>query len=128
MNLPGIRLLFLLSGLYDLGIGLAFLGFGPRIFEQTGVPEPNHWGYIHFASLMLVIFGAMFLAVSFNPWGNRNLIPFGMLLKISYVGLVAYYWTAGGVPWLFKPFLFIDAVMLVLFFLAYTRLQRPATW
>src|SRR5438445_13226275 len=85
MNLLGIRLLFLVSGLYDLVIGLAFLGFGPSIFSQAGVPDPNHWGYIYFASMMLVIFGAMFLAVAANPLTNRNFIPFGMLLKISYV-------------------------------------------
>jgi hypothetical protein len=119
-----VRPLFVVAGLYDLVIGLTFLFFGPRLFETTGVPQPNHWAYIQFGSLLLMIFGAMFFAVAYDPAANRNLIPFGMLLKLSYTGLVAYYWATTDCPTLFKPFAVIDAVMLVLFYLAYAR--RPA--
>ena len=61
----------------------------------------------------------MFFAVAYDPVANRNLIPYGMLLKLSYSGLVAYYWATGFCPFLFKPFAVIDAVMFVLFLLAY---------
>jgi hypothetical protein len=124
MTLPIVRLLFALAGTYDFIIGLAFLFFGPQIFDSTGVPHPNHWGYIQFGSLLLIIFGIMFFAVAYNPAANRNLIPYGMLLKLSYTGLVAYYWVTTDCPLLFKPFAAIDAVMFVLFFLAYGK--RPA--
>ena len=68
----------------------------------------------------------MFFAVAYDPVGNRNLIPFGVLLKLSYTGLVAYYWVTTGCPLLFQPFAVIDAVMLVLFLLAYSkRLPAP---
>jgi hypothetical protein len=123
MPLFAIRLLFVITGLYDFLIGLAFLFFGSQLFESTGVPPPNHWGYIQFGSLLLVIFGIMFFAVAYDPVANRNLIPYGMLLKLSYVGLVAYYWVTADCPLLFKPFAIIDAVMFVLFLLAYR--QRP---
>lgn len=115
MSLPMVRLVFSIAGIYDLAIGIAFLLFGAQIFERAGVPPPNHWAYLHFSALMLIIFGLAFLAVAANPVANRNIIPYGILLKISYVGLVAFYFFTSGCPMLFQPFAVIDAVMLILF-------------
>ena len=114
-----IRILFLVSAVYDFGLGAAFLVSGPQLFKQFDVPVPNHWGYIHFCCLLLMIFGLMFLAVAIRPRTNRNLIPFGMLLKVGYIGGAGYYWLNGGIPMVFKPFLFIDAAMLAGVFVAY---------
>jgi hypothetical protein len=111
----------MIAGLYDFGIGLVFLLFGSQLFDSAGVPQPNHWGYIQFGSLLLVVFGTMFFAVAYDPVANRNLIPYGMLLKLSYTGLVTYYWVTTDCPMLFKPFAVIDGVMFVLFFLAYRK-------
>jgi hypothetical protein len=125
MALSMVRLLFVICSLYDFLIGLTFLFWGPQLFDATGVPPPNHWGYIQFASLLLMIFGSMFFAVASDPVANRNLIPYGMLLKLCYTGLVTYYWVTTDCPALFKPFAIIDAVMFVLFFLAYRRRLVP---
>jgi hypothetical protein len=125
MSLLSIRLLFLICGIYDFVIGLTFLFFGAQIFDYARVPHPNHWGYVQFAAVMLVIFGTMFFAVARDPVANRNLIPFGMLLKLGYVGLVAYYWVTTDCPALFKPFAIIDVVMFVLFLLAYRQRLAP---
>ncbi len=119
MPLATRKLLFLVAGLYDFLIGLAFLLCGGMLLKWAGIPEPNHWGYLQFAALQLLIFGAMFLQVSRDPVGNRNLIVCGLMLKVSYVSLVAYYWAKGECPLLFQPFAVIDAVMFVLFLLAY---------
>lgn len=127
MSIQAIRALFALSGLYDFLIGLAFLLFGVQLFDASGVPQPNHWGYINFGALMLMIFGAMFFAIAREPLANRNLIPYGILLKLAYCCLAGYYWMTSGCPTLFKPFIFIDAAMLVLFWLAYNALNFPAT-
>ena len=124
MSPTSIRLLFVASGLYDFIIGATFLFFGPRLFDAAGLMHPNHWGYIQFSSLLLAIFGYMFLAVAANPSANRNLIPFGMLLKLGYVGIVSYYWAQGEAPLLFKPFAVIDAIMLILFIVAYRSLGQ----
>lgn len=123
MSLSTVRLLFVIAGLYDFVIGLTFLFFGAQLFDTAGVPQPKHWAYIQFGSLMLMIFGTMFLAIAFDPVGKRNLIPYGLLLKLSYVGLATYYWTTTDIPMLFKPFAVIDAVMFVLFWMAYSA--RP---
>src|SRR4051794_480770 len=124
MHPTWFRALFLIAGLYDALIGLAFLFAGHRIFEAFSVPPPNHWAYIEFASALLVVFGLMFFAIAQRPDANRNLIPYGMLLKVSYIGVAGYYWVLRDIPSLFKPFAIIDAVMLVLFALAYGH--RPA--
>lgn len=126
MNNNGIRILFAIAALYDFVIGLVFLTSGSRLFEATNVPQPKHWGYIQFGALLLMIFGLMFAAIAFNPRGNRMLIPYGILLKISYVSLVGYHWADTGVPWLFKPFFFIDLVMLVLFVVCYVSIGNQA--
>lgn len=126
MSTKTIRALFALAGLYDFLIGLAFLLFGVALFDSTGVPQPNHWGYIQFGALMLMIFGAMFFNIARDPAANRNLIPYGILLKLCYCGLASYYWGTTGCPTLFKPFIFIDAAMLVLFWLAYAALTAPS--
>jgi hypothetical protein len=125
MSLPTIRLLFAVAGVYDFVIGLTFLFFGPQLFASAGVPQPNHWGYIQFGSLLLIIFGVMFFAIAHDPVANRNLIPYGILLKLSYTSLVAYYWVTTDCPLLFKPFAVIDALMLVLFLLAYGKGVAP---
>ncbi len=127
MSVATIRWLFLIAGIYDLIIGLVFLLRGPQLFDWAGVTHPNHWGYIHFGSLMLIIFGMMFLKVASSPYANRNLIPYGMMLKISYIGIIAFYWVQTGVPRLFQPFVIVDLVMLVLFVLAYLRLALAGT-
>jgi hypothetical protein len=122
MSMMWIRILFLVSAAYDFVLGAAFLFSGPQLFEQYNVPLPNHWGYIHFCCLMLMIFGLMFLMVGIRPLANRNLIPFGMLLKASYVGATGYYWANGGIHWVFQPFLYADAFMLIAFGWAYFAL------
>jgi hypothetical protein len=124
MGLTWVRVLFAVTGAYDLGLGLAFLFFGRRIFEATDTPPPNHDGYVQFGALLLAIFGVMFFAVAADPRGNRNLIPYGVMLKANYVGVVGFYWATGGVPAMFRPFAVIDAVMLALFVAAYLALRE----
>jgi hypothetical protein len=88
MTLSMVRLLFVIAGLYDFVIGLTFLFFGAQLFDAAGVPQPKHWAYIQFGSLLLMIFGTMFLAIACDPAGKRNLIPYGMMLKLSYARLL----------------------------------------
>lgn len=124
MNRSMISMLFWIAGLYDFVIGIAFLTSGASIFDWAGITHPNHWGYIQFSSLLLMVFGAMFFAIASSPGSNRNLIPFGILLKVSYVSIVGYYWSTAGCPNLFKPFVIIDLVMLILFVMAYQAVPK----
>ena len=119
-----IRILFAVAAVYDFGVGLVFLVCGPALFEWANIPAPTHWAYVQFASLMLMIFGLMFAAVAVDPVAQRALIRYGLLLKLSYCGLVGYYWITSEVPMLFKPFALIDALMYILFLVSYLKLGK----
>jgi hypothetical protein len=53
------------------------------------------------------------------PRDNRNLIPYGILLKVSYCSVVFAYRFLGRLSFIGKPFAIIDVVFGVLFWLAY---------
>jgi hypothetical protein len=127
MKLPKwISPLFVVAALYDGVLGLTFVlapGLPFRLFEVT---PPNHMGYVQFPAALLLIFGLMLAAVARNPIANRNLIPYGILLKVAYCSVVGRYWIAGGLPGMWKPFAIIDLVMGLLFIWAYSATGRAA--
>ena len=123
MKKPMIVILFVIAGLYDGLLGAAFLIRAEALFEWFGVPPPNHFGYVHFPAALLLVFALLYLAVAVNPQRNRNLIPFGMLLKVSYCGVIGYHWVTTGMPAMWKPFVFYDLVFLALFAWAYISLR-----
>ena len=111
----GASILFIAAAVYDGLLGGAFLFAGDAVFQWFEVTPPNHPGYIQFPAALLVVFAVMFAAIAADPAGNRRLIPYGILLKLSYCGVVLYHWISGGVPGMWKPFFFADLVFLVLF-------------
>lgn len=122
-----IKVLFWLAAVYDGVLGLAFLVAQRAIFAWLNVPPPNHPGYVAFPAALLVVFGLLFASVAVNPGANRNLIPFGVMLKVSYCGVAFWYWFAGGIPNMWKPWAVLDLLFLGLFVAAYRRLgARPS--
>jgi len=121
-----ISLLFLVAALYDGLLGLFFLFGGKAVFEWYRVTPPNHFGYVQFPAALLLVFAAMFGAVAKNPAANRNLIPYGMLLKVAYCGVVFFHWFTTGIPAMWKPFALCDALFLALFIWAFAVLPRAA--
>jgi hypothetical protein len=128
-----IAALFLIAALYDGGLGAAFLLAPGLVYRLGDVPPPNHWAYVRFPAALLLIFALMFVAIARDPIKNRDLIIYGFLLKLSYCGMVFWYWFTAGIPDLWKPFAVIDLVMAALFLWSYqvlgawsdTALQRP---
>lgn len=116
--------LFAAAAAYDGLLGLVFLVAGRAMYTWFDVTPPNHFGYIQFPAAILIVFGVMFLAVALNPVRNRNLIPYGMLLKVSYCGVVLYYWLTTGLPDMWKPFCIFDLIFLILFFWAWVALGK----
>lgn len=111
--------IFYVGAVYDGVLGLAFLCFPLRLLDAVGVPPPNHPGYIQFPAALLVVFALMFLSIASDPAGKRSLIPYGVLLKVSYCGIVFWYWVAGSVSFVWKPFAVADLIFLFLFLWAY---------
>jgi uncharacterized membrane protein YfcA len=123
---PAISALFLVAAAYDGILGIAFLLLPGSLFEWFNVTPPNHPGYIEFPAMLLVVFAIMFGTIARNPVANRNLIPFGMLLKVSYCTVVFGYWLHGGIPDMWKPWAVADLAFLVLFYASYRRLATEA--
>lgn len=110
-----IKLLFGVAALYDGILGVAFLLTPTQVFAWIDLPPPNHLGYVQFPAALLVVFALMFLMIALYPRENRTLIPFGILLKISYCAVVLHHWVSSDLPWIWKPFFFADLIFLALF-------------
>lgn len=110
-----ITVLFATAAVYDGVLGLAFLFGAGEVFRHFATPPPNHFGYVQFPAALLVVFALMFASVARAPAGNRNLIPYGILLKVSYCGVVFCPWFTSGIPNMWKPFAVLDLLFLVLF-------------
>ena len=114
-NLSTVRILYAIAAAYDGLLGLAFLAAGKRIFAACAITEPNHWGYVDFAAGILVIFGYMFLRIALRPVENRNLVTYGVLLKICYVATVVWHTMHGGIPSLWQWFAGADTLFALAF-------------
>lgn len=119
-----ISSLFAVAAIYEGLLGLAFFFFSQALYSWFGVTPANHPGYVQFPAAILIVFALMFIAVAVNPVKNRNLIPFGILLKVSYCGVVSYYWVTTDLPDMWKPFCICDLILLILFFWAWVALGK----
>ena len=125
-NHAWIRPLFYLAGAYDGLLGLAFLLFPLAIYDHFEIMRPNHIGYVQFPAALLLIFGLMFVNIGRRPTRQRNLIPYGILLKLSYCLVIFGHWFTSGLPNLWKPFAVCDACFALLFLWAYVLLGTRA--
>jgi hypothetical protein len=123
-NKGAIQALFAVAAIYDGVLGLLFLFASDWVFDSFGVARPNHMGYVQFPAALLVTFGLLYLAIARNPKENRNLIPYGMLLKVSYCSVVFWHWLKTDIPFMWKPFAVTDLVFLVLFAVVYAQLRK----
>ena len=121
-----IKLLFIIAALYDGILGVAFLCASDHVFKAYGTTPPNHPGYAQFPAALLLIFAIMFVIIARDPVSGRRLIPYGIMLKIAYCGVVFLHWFDGGIPVMWKPFAIFDLMFLVLFALAFAALGKPS--
>lgn len=119
-----IKALFYLAFAYEAALGIAFLLFHSKVFATFAVTLPNHPGYVQFPAALLIVFGMMFLQIARDPSRSYILIPYGILLKVSYCSVVFAYWFSSGIPGMWKPFAVIDLVFMVLFGFAYLQLRK----
>lgn len=122
-----IPALFIAAAIYDGLLGAAFLFGSSALFQWFGVTPPNHPGYVQFPAALLIVFAVMFLVIAMNPVGNRNLIPYGILLKVSYCGVVSFHWLFHGLPGMWKPFCIYDLLFLIAFAWAWAALRKEET-
>ncbi len=118
-----ISLVFGVAALYEGVIGVLFFIRPMAVFRWFEVTPPNHVGYVKFPALLLILFTLMFVQIASDPERHRGFIPYGVGLKVSYSGLVFWYWATTGVPSMWKPFAVIDALMVVPFLWAMTCIR-----
>lgn len=118
MNTTWRQRLFYVAAVYDGLLGLAFLFFWPLVFRLFGVTPPNHPGYVQFPALLLIVFGFMFLQIAQDPERHRDLILYGVGLKLAYCGVVFWYQVTAGVPVMWVPWAWLDLAFVALFLLA----------
>ncbi|HWG20402.1 MAG TPA: hypothetical protein VG225_07705 [Terracidiphilus sp.] len=121
-----IKALLAICGLYDTVIAAGFLFAPSALFRIGGVIPPNHLGYVQFPALLLIIFAIMFFRAAANPVGSREIIVYGMALKVSYFGLVFWYMLHGGIPALWVPFAYADVIFFLLLYLAWRSVAQRA--
>lgn len=120
----GIGGLFLIAAVYDGLFGAAFLFWSDALYTWFGVTPPNHPGYVQFPAALLLIFASLFFSISRDPIRNRNLIPYGILLKVAYCGVISFHWVTGDIPDMWKLFCIADLGFLVAFIWAWVALRK----
>jgi hypothetical protein len=128
MSIFWIRIVSIASGIYDGLLGLVFFLVPAAVYRLASITPPNHFGYVRFPALLLLIFAAMFLRIAADPVARREQILYGMALKLSYFSLVFWYQFRGGIPSLWIPFAWADVAFFILFFAAWrsTALHKVA--
>lgn len=112
--------LFYGSAVYDGVLGLLFLCAPGLVFRWFHVCPPNHPGYVQFPAALLIIFALIFCSLGKNPF-QKELISYGLLLKLSYSGLTLMYWLQGALPDMWKPFTICDIAMGCAYLWAYNQ-------
>jgi len=114
-----IRLVFVLGGLYDLLAGIVFLLFANAIYHRAGITFPSHPAYVQLPAVVIMVFGAMFFQIAYDPKANRNMMPYALAFKASYCLVILSHAVAHNMPFLLLPFAWADIVFFVLFAAAY---------
>lgn len=122
MTAGWIKPFFAVAALYDFVLGVCFLFFAGPLLSAFGIEPPNHPGYLQFPAAMLLVFAAMLGQIAMDPIRNRNLIPYGMGLKVAYCGTVFWNLFTGTIPAMWKPLAWADLGFLVLFVVAWRTL------
>jgi hypothetical protein len=124
MKTGWVKVIFLISGVYDAILGVIFLLVGNQIYDLFGVTRPNHIGYIQFPALLLIVFGIMFLRIAADPVRFRELIWYGVALKIAFAGVVFYHLLTHGIPSMWVPFAIADIIFFILFVVCWTAVGK----
>jgi hypothetical protein len=95
------RLLFLVSAIYDIVLGIIFTFFSSWAFALLGIKEkmPDFSGYLSLIGAFLLVIGiAYFLIYRGNLEKNRDLITVGVLYKLAYCTIAFAYLAMGSIP------------------------------
>lgn len=127
MSLGWIKTFLVVSGLYDGILGIVFALIPATLYRVFAVTPPNHYAYVRFPALLLIVFGVMFLRAAADPVGRRDVLLYGAGLKISYCAVVFWYEFRHAMPSIWIPFAWLDVAFLILFLVAWKATARPVS-
>jgi hypothetical protein len=116
---------FLVAALYDGILGAAFFIFYNPLFHVLRIALPNNTSYIHITTAYIFVQGLSYWFVYRDPIKNVDIVKVGIVYKIIYVGLAAYYLAIGQLlSSVFAWLAVTDLIFLVLFVRFVTQAQR----
>ena len=122
-----VRPLFMIAALYDIVLGITLgLAFKP-IMTRFGIVLPNHDAYVQLPAALVTIFGIAFALIAAAPRERRDLILLGILMKISYSGIVLGHAAAGNMPGMWTWFAWADLAFAIAFAAAWRALAASHT-
>jgi hypothetical protein len=125
------RILFAVSGVYDLLLGITFMFFAERAFAALGIAGklPAVRGYLTLLGAFVLVIGVAYVLIARGDLQrNRDLILAGTLYKLAYSGTAFYYWAQGSLPHVAFGAIFgvADAVFFVLMAECWRTVRRAA--
>jgi hypothetical protein len=113
------KMLFLISSVYDILLGIIFIFFYKAVFELLKISEklPQFGGYLSLIGAFLFVIGvAYYLIYRGDLIKNRDLILVGVLYKLAYCTTTFFYFVIGQVPHMLFVSLFgvLDFIMFLL--------------
>ncbi|MBU1043174.1 MAG: hypothetical protein KJ915_02095 [Candidatus Omnitrophica bacterium] len=125
MEIPKwLKPFFIFAALYDGILGVLFLIVPLQICKTFNITPPNHLGYVQFPALLLIAFAVLFMNIARDPIANKNLLLYGILLKISYCSVVFYHLAFGVIPLIWVVFAFLDFGFLLIFLYVHKKLEH----
>ena len=110
------RTVFVVGAAYDMILGAVFFLAWRPIFDALGVPHPETTAFLHIAAAYIFGQGLSYWYVSRNIIRNVDMVRVGIVYKVIYVGLAAYYLAIGQMLHaVFTWFAVFDFAFLLLF-------------
>jgi len=117
---------FVVVGVYDILLGLAFALFFRAIYASIGVAPPNHPGYILVPALFLVSGGVGEFLIARNLMRNIDLVVVRTLMKLTFASVIFYCHMAYGIPKIYLAIsvLSVFGVVKNIFFMRWVLVQQ----
>jgi hypothetical protein len=96
----GYRKLFIIAGLYNIGLGLGFLVLFRPLTAAVGMPPPlrEPTVFAQMAILLAMTYGFGYLMVSRDLYGQRGIVVIGTIGKVLVFVLFLYHFVFSGLP------------------------------
>lgn len=118
------RWFFLLAAVYDMALGLVFFVAYKPMLEWLGMTLPPHVSYIHLLAIFVFVQGASYLVAWADPLANLGIVKVGIMYKLGYASLAAYYLVTDQIPAMFFAWFGLFDLLFLIGFVWFLRWAR----